>query len=185
MNNTHQIIKLDLSSLLTESTAYTEQLTPSYLLSGLLYNDNFKGGGYYPGRKRRSPPPKRHPPTDMTPLPPKLPPKLYLSEEELKVYAKLTNIVLLLPQFTNAITTILIKLEEHNPTIGKLIGGLSLIKNPDILDNNQRVIYNKLSALEKLYKMFNESIILIDTRTNDKIKEIKEFINKGLFEKAT
>ena len=180
MNNTHQIIKLDLSSLLTESTAYTEQLTPSYLLSGLLYNDNFKGGGYYPGRKRIYSPPKTHQPTDMIPFPS----KLYLSEEELQVYAKLTNIVLLLPQFNNVITTILIKLEEYNPTIEKLIGGLSLIKNPNILDNNQRVIYNKLIALEKLYKMFNDSITLIDTTTNKQIKEIKEFINKGLFEIA-
>jgi hypothetical protein len=33
--------------------------------------------------------------------------------------------------------------------------------------------------------MFNDSITLIDTDTNKKIKEIKEFISKGLFEKTT
>jgi hypothetical protein len=179
MNNTQQIVKLDLSSLLTESTVYTEQLFPSYLLSGLLYNDNFKGGGYYPGRKRRSSPPKRHPPPDRT----QLPPKIYLSEEELVVYAKLTNIVLLLNQFKNAITTILKKLEEHNPTIEKLIGGLSLIKNPDILDNNQRAIYNKLYNLAQLYNTFNKNIELIDNATNKKIEEIKQIIDKGLIKK--
>jgi len=181
MNNTQQIVKLDLSSLLTESTAYTEQSFPlhTYTLSGLLYN-NFTGGSYYPGRRKSRSPKRRPLPVIDKPLS-----KIYLSEEELKVYEKLTYIVLLLPQFKNAITTILIKLEEYNPTIEELISGLSLIKNPDILDNNQRIIYNKLIALEKLYKMFNDSITLIDTDTNKKIKEIKEFISKGLFEKTT
>jgi hypothetical protein len=181
MNPTSQIINLNLTDLLTNTSTTTEHsfITPE--LNALLYNNNFMKGGVV---KLTSKPKKKQPPGHTLRLNEnnKKIEKLEnnLTADEIRRYNAVIDMSHLLLEFNNIKVDALSKLEKTNSIMSELIkdGLKAYLQYSKNLSSKEFKEYEKFVKLRKLHDdtnaVINKIIKKFETIQNDRAKEMEK-----------
>jgi hypothetical protein len=187
MNKTHQIINLNLTDLLTNTSTTTDHpfITPE--LNALLYNNNFMKGGVVKLTHKRTSKPLTKEQEERRTAQNKAIQKWenHLTDDEIRRYNAVINMSDLLLEFNNIKVAALSKLEETNSIMTELIkdGLKEYLQYSKNLSSKEFKEYDKFVKLKKLHDdtnaVINKIITKFETIQNDRAEEMKQCLIMG------
>ena len=182
MNPTSQIINLNLTDLLTNTSTTTEHsfITPE--LNALLYNNNFMKGGVVKLTHKRTSKPRTKEQEMRISAQNKINQKLEnnLTADEIRRYNAVINMSHLLLDFNNIKVDALSKLEKTNSIMSELIkdGLKEYLQYSKNVSSKEFKEYENFVKLRKLHDdtnaVINKIIKKFETIQNDRAKEMEK-----------